>query len=59
MTVEAGDCEEVLAQFAQAGVDVDVLAAQLQEEGVKSFVKSWNELMSVIASKSDALKQVA
>ena len=55
---EGGNCEEVLAQFAQARVDVDVLAAQLQE-GVKSFVKSWNELMSVIASKSDALKQVA
>ena len=59
MAAEGGDCEEVLAQFAQAGVDVDVLAAQLPEEGAKSFVKSWNELMSVIASKSDALKQVA
>ena len=59
MAAEGGDCEEVLAQFAQARVDVDVLAAQLQEEGAKSFVKSWNELMSVIASKSDALKQVA
>jgi transaldolase len=54
-----GDCEEVLARFAQAGVDVDALATQLQEEGAKSFVKSWNELMSVIASKSDALKQAA
>ena len=59
MAAEGGNCEEVLAQFAQARVDVDVLAAQLQEEGVKSFVKSWNELMSVVASKSDALKQVA
>ena len=59
MAAEGGDCEEVLAQIAKAGVDVDVLAAQLQEEGAKSFVKSWNELMSVIASKSEALKQVA
>jgi len=59
MAADGGDCEEVLARFAQAGVDVDALATQLQQEGAKSFVKSLNELMSVIASKSDALKQVA
>jgi transaldolase len=51
-----GDCEEVLAQFAKAGIDVGALAAQLQDEGAKSFVKSWNELMTVITSKSAALK---
>ena len=34
---DGGDCEEVLAQFAKAGVDVDALAAQLQDEGAKSF----------------------
>ena len=56
---DGGDCEAVLAQFAKAGVNVDTLAAQLQDEGAKSFVKSWNELMAVIASKSDALKQAA
>ena len=52
---DGGDCEDVLAQFAKAGIDVDALAAQLQDEGAKSFVKSWNELMAVIASKSAAL----
>ena len=46
-----GDCEEVLAQFAKAGIDVDALAAQLQDEGAKSFVKSWNEAMAVITSR--------
>src|SRR5262245_10794233 len=56
MAANGGDCEEVLAQFAKAGVNVDALAAQLQDEGAKSFVKSWNELMSVIASKSATLK---
>jgi transaldolase len=35
------------------------LAAQLQDEGAKAFVKSWNELLGVIASKSAALKQAA
>lgn len=56
---DGGDCEEVLAQFAKANIDVDALAAQLQEEGAKSFVKSWNELMGVIVSKSSALKKAA
>src|SRR5271170_3873928 len=50
-----GDCEEVLARFATAGVNVEALAAQLQDEGAKSFVKSWNELMECIDSKSSAM----
>jgi transaldolase len=52
---DGGDCEEVLAQFGKAGINVDALAAQLQDEGAKSFVSSWHELMEVIASKSAAL----
>ncbi len=59
LPADGGDCEEVLAQFAKAGIDVDALAAQLQDEGAKSFVKSWNELMAVIASKSAVLKKAA
>ena len=47
LPADGGDCEEVLAQFAKAGIDVDALAARLQEEGAKSFVKSWNELLAV------------
>ena len=54
---DGGDCEAVLAQFRKAGIDVDALAAQLQNEGAESFVKSWNELMGVIASKSAALRR--
>jgi transaldolase len=52
---DGGDCEDVLKQFSKAGVDIDALAAQLQEDGAKSFVKSWDELMGVIAAKSGAL----
>jgi transaldolase len=59
MAADGGDCEAVLEQFAQAGVDVDALGARLQDEGAKSFVKSWNELMEVIAHKSDAIKKAA
>lgn len=59
MAQDGGDCEKDLEQFAQAGVNVDSLAAQLQDEGAKSFVKSWNELLAVIATKSAALKQAS
>jgi transaldolase len=56
LPADGGDCEETLAQFAGAGIDIDALAAELQDEGAKSFVKSWNELMAVIDSKTAALK---
>jgi transaldolase len=59
LEVDGGNCEEVLAQFAQAGIDVDALAAQLQEEGAASFVKSWKDLMTVISSKAASLGQNA
>jgi len=59
LPADGGDCEEVLSEFAKAGVNVDALGAQLQDEGAKSFVKSWNDLMQVIASKSELLKRVA
>ena len=32
-------------RFAEAGVDVDALAARLQQEGAEAFVKSWDELL--------------
>jgi transaldolase len=54
---DGGDSEEVIGEFARAGIDVDVLAAQLQDEGAKSFVNSWNDLMAVISSKRTALKE--
>ena len=56
LPTDGGDCEEVLAAFARAGVDVEVLAAQLQDEGARSFVKSWKELLECIASKSKQLE---
>jgi transaldolase len=45
----------VITQFAHAGIDVDALGARLQNEGAESFVKSWDELMGVISSKSAML----
>jgi transaldolase len=59
MAADGGDCESVLGQFAPAGINVENLAAKLQDEGAKSFVKSWNELLGVIASKSTELRKAA
>ncbi len=55
MAVDGGDAEEVLARFAQAGIDVDALALQLQHDGAQSFVKSWKELLGRVADKRAAL----
>jgi transaldolase len=55
LPADGGNSEEVIAQLTKAGIDVDALAVQLQDEGAESFVKSWNDLMEVISSKNAAL----
>ena len=59
MPTDGGDSDEILARFLAAGIDVQALSAQLQDEGAKSFVNSWNDLMGVITSKSAALKRAS
>ena len=59
LPADGGDGEEVVATFANAGVNVDALAVQLQDEGAKSFVDSWRELMGVIAAKSSDLAKAS
>jgi transaldolase len=59
MSADGGDCEAVLDEFAAAGIDIDDLGAKLQDDGAKSFVSSWNDLMGVIASKSATLAKTS
>jgi transaldolase len=59
LPADGGACEAVLTQFARAGIDVEALAAQLQDEGTRAFVTSWHELMAVLASKSAALAKAS
>src|SRR5438309_2751712 len=59
LPADGGDGERVVARFTGAGIDVDALASQLQDEGAKSFVSSWRELMDVIAGKSTALAKAS
>jgi transaldolase len=56
---DGGECEKVLAAFATVGVDIDALADRLQKEGAASFVKSWNDLMACIESKSAAMRKAS
>ena len=48
-----------LREFRKAGVDLDALAAKLQDEGAASFVASWNALLGVIASKGASLAKAS
>jgi transaldolase len=59
LRADGGDCEEVIAEFAKHGVDVDALANQLQNEGAESFVKSWKDLLTVISSRCESLSTAA
>jgi len=56
MPPDGGNSEQVLKKFVDLGIDIDALGEQLQVEGAKAFVNSWNELLGVIDSKSAVLK---
>jgi transaldolase len=48
---DGGNAEQVLAEFGEAGIDVEALAERLQEEGKAAFDKSWRELLKSIGSQ--------
>jgi transaldolase len=55
LSPEGGDSAEVLQQFTRCGIDLEALAARLQEEGAAAFVSSWKDLLGVIAAKTAAV----
>jgi len=57
LPADGGDAEQVLTEFAQAGIDDTKLAEQLQREGTQAFAKSWQALLTVLAAKGVATKQ--
>jgi transaldolase len=54
LSPNGGDSAQVLLEFTRSGVDLEELAARLQEEGAESFVNSWKDLLDLIASKTVA-----
>jgi transaldolase len=59
LPIESTDDDKVMAEFREAGIDLDQLAATLQKEAAEAFVESWNELLGVVANKVTALKKAS
>ncbi|MGW5363187.1 transaldolase [Actinopolymorpha pittospori] len=55
MPADGDECDLMLRRFADAGVDVGALAARLQEQGAKSFVSAWKDLLGRIAAQRASL----
>jgi hypothetical protein len=53
-----GGCEQVLADFGKAGIDLGKLAEDLQSQGARSFDGSWQKLLNAIRTKSKTLQEV-
>jgi len=56
LPIHARYCDHTLDEFAKAGIDVDALGRQLQNEGVEAFAKSWNALVECISTKGESLR---
>jgi transaldolase len=59
MPPDGGDSEKVLAGFSKAGIDTGKLAKDLQDEGAVSFVKSWEDLIDCVKSKSAVMRKAS
>jgi transaldolase len=49
------EADRVIAELAEAGIDIEDVAATLESEGVASFAKSFDELMQSLTDKANAL----
>ena len=47
--------QKILDDLAEVGIDLHAVTRQLEEEGVSSFSKSFDELMTTLGSKADDL----
>lgn len=54
MVHDGGAADAMVARHAAAGIDIDALGTQLQDEGASSFVASWESLLAAIAAKRGA-----
>ena len=51
--------EQVLAELARAGINLDGVTAELEREGVQSFCDSYRQLLGCIESKLGAVASAA
>jgi len=59
LSAQGEACEAVVKAFSMAGIDSDLLAAQLQTEGAEGFSNSWNQLLCCIASKGVKVRKAS
>ena len=52
---DVAQAHQVLADLAAAGIDLDDVTAQLEDEGVASFAKSFDELIASLEDKAGSL----
>jgi transaldolase len=55
LPADGGNADELLERFADAGIDMDEVAAALQKDAADAFVKSWDELLGGIERKTKAM----
>jgi transaldolase len=55
LRASSAEPEQVLAELARAGIDLDSVTAELEREGVQSFCDSYRELLGCIESKLGAV----
>ncbi len=56
LTAGLGEAVSVLDGLAAVGVDLAAVTAQLEDEGVAAFTKSFDELLEVLGDKADSLR---
>jgi transaldolase len=56
VTTRYDDARAVMAALAEAGIDYDDVIATLEQEGVDTFVKSWEELVETVRGQMEARK---
>jgi transaldolase len=59
LVADPAESEHLLAQAAEAGLDLAAVTAELERDGVESFCASYGELLACIGSKVRALTQPA
>jgi transaldolase len=52
---DGAEAERTLKAFAKAGVDVDQVAAELQQEGAEAFSQSWRDLLACVKERRGAV----
>ncbi len=55
---DVAGARQALADLKAAGIDIDAITRQLEEEGVASFAKSFDDLLDGVEGKRQAIEEV-